>query len=114
MEGAGASAGDAYAWAIENPDKVSCIYGENPILRTHMSKMPPMDNLASLAKVGIPILHVSGSLDPALNDNTRVVEKRYKDLNGQMTVIINEGAGHYPTAPKDPKPVVDFIMAHAN
>ena len=30
MEGAGTSAGEAYAWAIENPDKVSCIYGENP------------------------------------------------------------------------------------
>jgi hypothetical protein len=27
MEGAGAAAGEAYAWAIENPDKVSCIYG---------------------------------------------------------------------------------------
>ena len=37
MEGAGAAAGEAYAWAIANPDKVSCIYGENPVLRsTHV------------------------------------------------------------------------------
>ncbi len=27
-----------------------------------------------------------------------------------MTVIVQEGQGHYPTAPKDPKPVVDFIV----
>ena len=30
MEGAGGGAGEAYAWAIENPDKVSCVYAENP------------------------------------------------------------------------------------
>ena len=41
----------------------------------------------------------------------RVVEKRYKELGGQITVIVKEGEGHFPTAPKDPKPVVDFITA---
>ena len=46
MEGAGGAAGEAYAWAIANPDKVSCIYGENPVLRSHMSKTQPLDNLA--------------------------------------------------------------------
>jgi hypothetical protein len=29
-----------------------------------------------------------------------------------MTVIVQEGHGHYPTAPKDSKPVVDFIIGH--
>ena len=74
-----------------------------------MSKTPPLDNLAPLAKAGVPLLHVCGSLDPALNDHTRVVEKRYKELGGAITVIVKEGEGHYPLAPKDPKPVVDFI-----
>ena len=41
-----------------------------------------------------------------------MVEKRYKELGGQITVLVKEGEGHYPTAPKDPKPVVDFILAH--
>src|SRR5258708_39264875 len=49
MEGAGTAAGEAYAWAIWNPDKVACIYGENPALRSLMSKSPPLDNLAPLA-----------------------------------------------------------------
>jgi hypothetical protein len=114
IQGAGEAAGEAYAWAIENPDEVSCVYGENPVLRSKMSKMQPLDNLAPLAKAGVPLLHVCGSLDPWLKDNTRAVEERYRQLGGQITVIINEGEGHYPLGPKDPNPVVDFIIQKAN
>jgi hypothetical protein len=110
LAGAGGAAGETYAWAIENPDKVSCIYGENPVLRGTMTKAQPLDTLAALAKAGVPLLHVCGSLDPMLKEHTRAAEKRYKDLNGSMTVIIQEELGHYPTAPKDPKPVIDFIL----
>jgi pimeloyl-ACP methyl ester carboxylesterase len=120
MEGAGAGAGEAYAWAIENPDKVACIYGENPVLRSTMqgkqppldnAKKPPLDNLAPLAKAGVPILHVCGQLDPWLERETRVAEQRYKELGGQMTVIVKPGEGHFPIGPVDPTPVVDFITA---
>ena len=114
MQGAGGAAGDAYAWAIENPDKVSCIYGENPILRSKMPKTPPLDNPAPLAKAGVPLLHVCGSLDPWLADNTRVIETRYQELGGQISIITNEGEGHYPLGPKDAKPVVDFITQKVN
>ena len=65
---------EAYAWAVENPDKVSCIYGENPALRSLMAKEPPIDHLDALAKAGVPILHACGSLDPWLEGQTRVVE----------------------------------------
>jgi len=112
MEGAGGSAGAVYAWAIDNPDKVSCIYGENPILRTGGVKTQPIDNLAPLAKAGVEVLHVCGSLDAALEEQTRVAEKRYKELGGKMTVIIEDGVGHFPAAPKDVKPVVEFVLAH--
>ena len=110
LEGAGGAAGEAYAWAIANPDKVACVYGENPILRCTMTKAQPLDNLAALAKAGVPLLHVCGGLDPMLKEQTLAAEKRYKELGGSMTVIVQEGVGHYPTAPKDPKPVVDFIL----
>jgi len=110
LEGAGGAAGEAYAWAIANPDKVSCIYAENPVLRCTMTKAQPLDNLAVLAKAGIPMLHVCGSLDPMLQSNTRAAEARCKELGAALTVIIQEGIGHYPTAPKDPTPVVDFIL----
>ncbi len=112
MEGTGAKAGESYAWAIANPDKVSVIYARNPLLRSLMSKTPPIDNLAPLAKAGVPILHDCGSLDPWLKDQTRVVEKRYKELGGKITVLVTEGEGHFPLSRKDPKPVVDFIVSH--
>jgi len=111
LEGAGGAAGEAYAWAAANPDKVSCIYAENPVLRCTMTKAQPLDNLAPLAKAGVPLFHVCGSLDPMLKDHTQAAEKRYKDLSGSMTVLIQEGMGHYPTAPRDPRPVVEFILS---
>jgi hypothetical protein len=109
LEGAGGAVGEAYAWAIENPDKVLCIYGENPVLRSKLSKTPPLDNLAPLAKAGVPILHVCGSLDPWLDSQTRIAEKRYQDLGGRMRVVVKESDGHYPLAPKDAQLVVEFI-----
>lgn len=114
MEGAGAAAGEAYAWAIENPDKVSCIYGENPVLRSNMAKTQPIDNLAPLAKAGIPLFHVCGGLDPHLNDNTRLAEKRYKELGGRITVLVLEGEGRFLSAMRDPKPAVNFITENAH
>jgi hypothetical protein len=112
MEGTGAKAGESYAWAIANPDKVSVIYARNPLMRSLMSNMPPIGNPAPLAKAGVPILHDCGSLDPWLKDNTRVVEKRYKELGGRITVLVTEGEGHFPVSRKDPKPVVDFILTN--
>jgi hypothetical protein len=114
MEGAGTTAGEAYAWAIANPDQVSCIYGENPALRSLMAKEAPLDHLEPLARAGVPLIHSCGSLDPWFDGQTRVAERRYKDLGGRMTVIVDEGRGHYPTAPRDPKPVVDLILARQN
>jgi pimeloyl-ACP methyl ester carboxylesterase len=110
MEGAGVAAGEAYAWAIANPDKVSCVYGENPVLRSITSKTQPLDDLAPLANAGVHLLHLCGSFDPWLETQTRVAQKRYQELGGRITVMIKEGEGHYPLAPKDPQPVVDFII----
>ena len=109
MQGHGGAAGDAYAWAIENPDKVSCIYAENPVLRSKMSKSSPLDNLAPLAEAGVRLLHVCGSLDPWLKDQTRIAEQRYRGLGGQITVIVKKGEGHFPLARNDVEPVVEFI-----
>jgi len=109
LQGDGGAAGELYAWAIENPDKVSCIYAENPVFRSSTSKAVLLDNLAPLAKVGVPLLHLCGSEDPWLQDHTRVAEQRYKELGGQITVIVKDGEGHYPLDPKDVKPVIEFI-----
>ena len=111
MEGAGGAAAEAYAWAIDNPDKVSCIYVENPFLHSRTAKTQPLDNLTPLAKAGVSILHACGSLDPWLESNTREIEKRYKKQGGKITVLVDEGRGHLPTSPGDPQPAVEFITA---
>src|ERR1700686_1543815 len=111
LNGTGPKGGEAYAWAVATPDKVSCIYARNPLMKSLMAgKQQPIDNLATLAKAGVPVLHDCGALDPWLDSQTRVVEKRYKELDGKITVIVREGEGHFPLSPKDPKSVVDFII----
>ncbi len=113
LKGTGAMAGEAYAWAVENPSKVSCIYARNPLMKSLMAgETQPIDNLAALAKAHVPVLHDCGALDPWLDDQTRVVEKRYQELDGKITVIVREGEGHFPLSPKDPKSVVDFIISN--
>jgi hypothetical protein len=113
LEGDGQAAGEIYAWAIDNPEKVSCIYAENPVLRSSVSNMPLLENLAPLAKAGVCILHVCGSGDPWLLSQTRVAEQRYRDCGGKFAVMLKEGQGHYPLTPKDPKAAVDFIRQNA-
>ncbi len=77
-------------------------------------KLNPLDNLAPLARAGVPLLHVVGDADDAvpLDENTAVVEQRYKQLGGQITVIVKKGVGHHPHSLKDPAPIVDFILQH--
>ena len=102
---------ERYDYLLANPDKVACIYGENPILRSTASKKPLVDDLAPLAAAGVPILHVCGANDPSFEPSTRTAKQRYTDLGGTMTVITRDGEGHYPTSPRDAGPVVEFIAA---
>lgn len=106
LAGRGAATGEMYTWAIENPGKTSCIYGENPILRSSLAKIQPMDNLKSLATAKIPIIHVCGASDPNLKTQTNEVKKRYA---GKMTLIIDKDRGHYPIEPNDPAKIAKLI-----
>ena len=114
MEGTGAAAGEAYAWAIANPTKVSCIVAENPALRSLMFKSAPIDHLEPLAREHVPIIHECGGVDPWLKDQTRVVERRYKDLGGEIKVIVREGEGHFLAERRDVSSVVDFVRSHSH
>ena len=109
MEGTGTAAGESYAWAIENPDKVACIVGRNPALRSLMSKQPPLENIGPLAKAGVPLLHVCDKTDPWFSDQTKVVEERYKELGGEMLVIVRESDIRSPLSSPELSRAVDFI-----
>ena len=76
----------------------------------------PIDNLVPLAKADIPLLHVVGQADTVVpvEENTDIIEKRYKALGGRIQVIRKEGVGHHPHSLKDPKPIVEFILEAAS
>ncbi len=72
----------------------------------------PVDNLAPLAKAGIPILSVCGEIDGAvpIDENSRVVLERYTKLGGAMTLIAKPFCDHHPHSLKDPARIVNFIL----
>jgi pimeloyl-ACP methyl ester carboxylesterase len=76
-------------------------------------KPNPIDKLEPLAKAKVPLLHVSGDADNVvpLDENTRIIEQRYKRLGGDITVIVKPGVGHKHGL-DDPRPIIDFILKH--
>jgi pimeloyl-ACP methyl ester carboxylesterase len=78
-------------------------------------RLNPVDNLEGLAKAKIPILSVCGEADTVvpIEENTRLVESRYKQLGGEIQVIAKSNCDHHPHSLKDPAPIVDFVLRHA-
>jgi lysophospholipase L1-like esterase/pimeloyl-ACP methyl ester carboxylesterase len=76
----------------------------------------PVDSLAPLAKAGVPLLHVFGDADDVVpwDENTGLIESRYKALGGSMTLIRKPGVGHHPHGLDDSTPIIDFIAKNAN
>jgi pimeloyl-ACP methyl ester carboxylesterase len=77
-------------------------------------KLNPVDNLEPLAKAKIPLLHICGDADDVvpIDENTLLVEKRYRELGGPIEVIVKPGVGHHPHSLVDPAPIVAFVLKH--
>ncbi|NLF67874.1 MAG: prolyl oligopeptidase family serine peptidase [Candidatus Anammoximicrobium sp.] len=75
----------------------------------------PVDNLAPLAKAGVPLLHVYGDADDVVpwDENTGLVAERYRKLGGSITLIAKPGVAHHPHGLDDSTPIVEFILRHA-
>lgn len=136
-----------YNWAIANPDKVACLYGDAPVcdfkswpggkgkgpgserdwklvMERYGFRTPgealaytgnPVDNLAPLAKAGVPLLHVFGDADEVVpwDENTGVIAERYRRLGGRITLIRKPGVKHHPHGLDDSTPIVNFIRDNA-
>jgi len=74
----------------------------------------PVDNLASLAKAKVPLLHVYGEADVVVpwKENTGLIAERYKELGGSIQLIGKPGVGHHPHGLEDSTPIVEFIEKH--
>lgn len=75
----------------------------------------PIDTLEPLVKAGIALVHVVGDADDVVPpaENALIVENRYRQLGGTITVIHKPSCGHHPHGLDDPTAVVDFILKHA-
>jgi len=126
-----------YNWAVEHPDNVQCIAGNQPVcdlrsypglekacraygmsadeLQTHLAQHNPIDRLAPLAAQRVPILHIHGSHDTLvpLEANSLELAARYKAAGGTMQVIVIKGVGHgnWPELFQDQR-MLDFLLAH--
>lgn len=78
-------------------------------------QLNPVDNLAPLAAAKIPILIVCGDADEAVSfeGNAKLVETRYRELGGEIELIVKPGGKHHPHSLKDPTSIVDFVLKHA-
>jgi hypothetical protein len=94
----------AYVWATTHPDKVSCIYADNPGMNRET-----LEKFDGLAAADVPLLHVCGSIDPLYGENTLAIESLYQHLGGRISLIIKEGYGHHPHGLHDTGPIADFI-----
>jgi pimeloyl-ACP methyl ester carboxylesterase len=74
----------------------------------------PIHELAPLAQAHIPILCVVGDADTTVPyaENTAIVEKKYKELGGDITVIHKPNCEHHPHGLDDPAPTVQFVLSH--
>lgn len=79
-------------------------YGKNPV-----------DNLASLARAKVPLLHVYGDADEVVpwQENTGLLAERYRKLGGEITLISKAGGKHHPHGLDDSTPIVEFIWENA-
>lgn len=108
--GKGTGAGSAGSW-----ERCKAAYGITEETLEDF-KGNPIDGLGPLAKAGVPLLHVCGAADDVvpMSENTNVLKERYEALGGKIQVIAKEGVGHHPHSLKDPKEIVDFILANTH
>ena len=105
--GKGKSPGSPGDWA-----RLQQVYGFTTEQQALDYKLNPVDNLAPLAKAKIPILSVCGETDKVvpIEENTRIVEQRYRELGGQITVIAKPFCDHHPHSLQDPTHIVNFVL----
>jgi pimeloyl-ACP methyl ester carboxylesterase len=106
--GFGTGKGDSVQW-----QKCRKAYGFSTDLEAFNYRQNPVDNLAVLAKARIPLLHVTGDADDIvpMEENTSIIEKKYKDLGGSIRVIVKPGVDHKHGL-ADPSPITDFILKY--
>ena len=108
--GKGKGKGDPRNWGF-----VLKLWGFKDEAEALAYKGNPVDSLAPLAAHHVPLLHVFGDADDVVpwEENTGLIESRYKTLGGSITLIRKPGIGHHPHGLDDSTPIIEFITKHA-
>jgi sialate O-acetylesterase len=129
------------AWAFRNPDKVRAWAGIYPVcnltswpmkssrketladfaltgeaLLSRLSEFNPVDNLAGLAAMKVPMFSIHGDKDGPvpLEENTGLLKRRYEAAGGDFQLKIIPGGGHEVTpAFFECQELIDFIVRHS-
>ncbi len=100
---------NSYTYATNFPDRVTCIYADNPGSNPKM-----FEGIYRLAAHDVPLLLVNGSIDPLMPRVSDVIENMYTSVGGRVSVIIKDGPGHHPHNLQRPQFIADFIEKSAN
>lgn len=124
LEGMSRGGLNIFNWGKANPDKVSAIYGDNPVcdIRSWPGKKDaglyaqalkaygiseeqaadfkgnPIDGLEPLAKKKVPVFLVLGAEDEVVPpaENANVLADRYRRLGGPVQTWVKPGMKHHP------------------
>lgn len=143
MEGMSRGAMYVFCWAAANPDKVNAVYIDNALLDCryladretgqmtqdfmaayHIDKQEnirhfkgsPMDKTEEIVRGKYPILVLCADEDEAVDPETQTLlfEKKIKEQDGEITVMMKHGFKHHPHSFPNPAPIVNFILKATN
>ena len=82
-------------------------------LQRRIAEFNPIDNLASLAKANVKILHIHGDKDELvpMNANSTELARRYRDLGGTAEIVVLEGLGHGGQVLYQSEPLLKFLLS---
>jgi pimeloyl-ACP methyl ester carboxylesterase len=130
----------AYAWAFRHPDSVDRIFGIYPAtdfrtwpglpavitapepglgydlsleeLTRRAAEFNPIDNLATLAKARVKILHIHGDQDKLVppEPNSATLAKRYKAAGGEAKLVTLKGLAHGGKEFYESREGVEFLL----
>lgn len=85
---------------------------ETAALKAAQAAGGPAGYARTLARKGVPILHVVGDADEVVpvNGNTALFEARMKQLGTPIQVIHKPACGHHPHSLFNPAPIVRFVL----
>ena len=126
------------SWAIDHPDKVGAWAGIYPVcnlssypgigkaapayamaadeLQRKLSDHNPVDRIAALANVRVPLFAIHGDVDTVvpLEANSGLVKSRYDELGAVMQLIVPPGQGHNMwNGFFQSEELVQFVLTHA-